>query len=198
MSTLKTTYIQHPSATDPNIELEADGTVSLVVPSTSDTGAPWNIPYIDGGAPGSLAAADEAQALAIAAGLTAAGGLKQVKFVADTTNRSTTSTSFVDLPGSTVSITPTDAANRIVLIFTAMQTHNAVASAQYRFRRDTTDIFTAITQHTGTINHANQIAYSFVETAGNLTARDYKLRFLVAGSTVTVNSYTFTVMEVLP
>jgi len=29
MSTLKTTYIQHPSATDPAIELEADGTVLI-------------------------------------------------------------------------------------------------------------------------------------------------------------------------
>lgn len=30
MSTLKTTYLQHPSATSPNLELKADGTVTVI------------------------------------------------------------------------------------------------------------------------------------------------------------------------
>ena len=44
-----------------------------------DTGAPWNIPYIDGGAEGSLAAFSEDLADAVADGLSAAGGLVAVK-----------------------------------------------------------------------------------------------------------------------
>jgi len=60
MSTLKTTYIQHPSATDPAIELESDGTVlipSLPVPPTpipsfdsrtliTATNATWPVPTL--------------------------------------------------------------------------------------------------------------------------------------------------------
>ena len=46
----------------------------------ADTGAPWNIPYVGPtDNPRVFPAADEAQALAIAAGLSAAGGLVAVK-----------------------------------------------------------------------------------------------------------------------
>lgn len=52
---------------------------NLLVPSTDDTGAPWNISYIDGGAAGTLGKLSEDVANAIAAGLSAAGGLVAVK-----------------------------------------------------------------------------------------------------------------------
>lgn len=42
---------------------------TLLVPSTTDTGAPWSIPYISGGASGTLAALSEDVADAVAAGL---------------------------------------------------------------------------------------------------------------------------------
>jgi hypothetical protein len=56
-----------------------------------DTGAPWNIPYIaPTDNPRVYPAADEAQALAIAAGLTAAGNLKAVKTVVKTDTQANT------------------------------------------------------------------------------------------------------------
>jgi len=67
------------------VSISGNGTVtgidagSLDVVSTDDTGAPWQVPYLDGGAAGSLAAADEAQALAIAAGLSNASNLVSFK-----------------------------------------------------------------------------------------------------------------------
>ncbi len=42
---------------------------NLLVPSTSQTNAPWGIPFIDGGEPGSLAAFTEDVATAVASGL---------------------------------------------------------------------------------------------------------------------------------
>ena len=56
----------------------------------ADTGAPWNIPYVE---PSDLVrdypAADEAQAFAVAAGLSAAGGLVAVRYVEKTNVQST-------------------------------------------------------------------------------------------------------------
>ena len=61
-----------------------------------DTGAPWNIPYVDDSdLVRDFPTADEAQALAIAAGLTSAAAIKQFKFATDSTARTTSSTSFV-------------------------------------------------------------------------------------------------------
>ena len=57
---------------------------NLLVPSTGDTGGPWNIPYIDGGVEGSLADFSEDLADAVADGLSAAGGLVAVKHVLKT------------------------------------------------------------------------------------------------------------------
>ena len=88
----------------------------------ADTGAPWNIPFVE---PTDLVrdypAADEAQALAVAAGLSAAGnagiGSNVVQTVkADTF--STSSSSFVDITGLEVTITPTDASSKILLLAT--------------------------------------------------------------------------------
>jgi hypothetical protein len=86
----------------------------------ADTGAPWNIPYVSPtDNPRVYPAADEAQALAIAAGLTAAGpegiGPNVVQTV-KTDTFTTTSTSFVDITGLTVSITPSSATSKILVI----------------------------------------------------------------------------------
>jgi hypothetical protein len=86
-----------------------------------DTGLPWEIPYIE---PADLVrdypAADEAQALAIAAGLTAAGnagiGSNVVSVVKDDTF-TTTSTSYTDVTGLAVTITPTSATAKVLVTF---------------------------------------------------------------------------------
>ena len=85
-----------------------------------NTGAPWNIPYVE---PSDLVrdypAADEAQALAIAAGLDAAGNAGIGSNVVQTVMTDTfdsTSTSFVTITGLSATITPTSADSKILLI----------------------------------------------------------------------------------
>ena len=86
----------------------------------ADTGAPHFIPYVE---PTDLVrdypAADEAQALAIAAGLTAAGNAGIGSNVVSTTKTdpfTTTSTSVTDVTNLKVDITPTSAASKILVI----------------------------------------------------------------------------------
>jgi hypothetical protein len=84
-----------------------------------DTGAPWNIPYIE---PTDLVrqypAADEAQALAVAAGLSAAGNAgigSNVVQTVKTDTFTTSSTSMTDITGYTVTITPTSDTSKILV-----------------------------------------------------------------------------------
>jgi hypothetical protein len=83
-----------------------------------NTGAPWNIPYVE---PSDLVrdypAADEAQALAIAAGLSAAGGLVAVKhalFTGVQTNSTAAGANFA-VTSLTITHTLADAANKLII-----------------------------------------------------------------------------------
>jgi len=83
----------------------------------ADTGAPWNIPYVE---PADLVraypAADEAQALAIAAGLSAAGVIKQVVQTVKTDSFTTTNTSYTAVTGYTATITPEANTHKILIL----------------------------------------------------------------------------------
>jgi hypothetical protein len=83
----------------------------------ADTGAPWNIPYVSPtDNPRVYPAADEAQALAIAAGLTDASVIRQVVQTVKTDTFATTSTSFVAITGLTAAITPSSATSKCLII----------------------------------------------------------------------------------
>ena len=75
MSTLKTTNVQHPSAADPAIELDAAGKLWL-----------------------------------------AGGKVLQIVRATDTTDQSTTSTTFVDVTGVSVTITPQKSTSAVLII----------------------------------------------------------------------------------
>jgi hypothetical protein len=83
-----------------------------------DTGAPWNIPYVD---PSDIVrdypAADEAQALAIAAGLSLAGGLVEVKTVVktDTQSSSVSAGGNVAVSDLTIAHSIADATHKVLL-----------------------------------------------------------------------------------
>ena len=89
----------------------------------ADTGPPWNIPYVE---PADLVrqypAADEAQALAIAAGLSAAGNPGIGSNVVQTVKTDTFSASVAsgaesgDVTGLTVTITPTTNTSKILIV----------------------------------------------------------------------------------
>ena len=87
----------------------------------ADTGAPWNIPYVE---PTDLVrdypAADEAQALAVAAGLTAAGGLVAVKYAIKTgvQSNSLASGAATEITGLTLTHSLADDANDVLFFGT--------------------------------------------------------------------------------
>ena len=84
----------------------------------ADTGAPWNIPFVE---PTDLVrdypAADEAQALAVAAGLSAAGGLVAVKsaIFTGTQTASVTASSNVAVTDLTITHAVADASNKLII-----------------------------------------------------------------------------------
>jgi hypothetical protein len=112
-----------------------------------DTGPPWNIPYIE---PTDLVrsypAADEAQALAIAAGLSAAGnpgiGTNVVQAV-KTDTFETTTTSFEAITGLSISITPSSDTSKVLLILNvkgASEQDVSNSTALFRVMRGSTAI----------------------------------------------------------
>ena len=104
------------------------------------TGAPWNIPYVE---PADLVraypAADEAQALAVAAGLDNASKLKQIISTTKTDVFSASVASGAisgDVTGLTVTITPTTVASKILLVCSASLSTSGDQRFSYLFYRD--------------------------------------------------------------
>jgi uncharacterized surface protein with fasciclin (FAS1) repeats len=146
-----------------------------------DTGAPWNIPYVE--------ATDlvrdwptdsEALAEAIADGLDAAGIVKQVVSVIPTTMFSTTSSSFVDVTNYTASITPT-ADDSTILGFIGCRYSNTTGStSSAQILRDATAISLSNNDETFSNPSANgsfeDIAVFFTDSPATTSALTYKLQ----------------------
>ena len=83
-----------------------------------DTGSPWNIPYVESADLVSDWPADSLSlANAIAAGLDASGAaVKQIVSASDSSDRTTTSATFVDVTNVTLTITPTSATSKIIVV----------------------------------------------------------------------------------
>jgi len=191
-----------------NFEHVEDAT-NILVPSTDDTGAPWNIPYIDGGAAGTLAAADEAQALAIAAGLSAAGNAGIGTNVAQTIKTdtfSTSSTAFTTVTGLTATITPTSATSKILIIaqvsvspasdqtaHVALAGGNAgnyvgdAASNRVRTVGWVRDVPTDIRSQVST----QMMTISYLDSPTTIAATTYAVQMRVSSGTSHVNRSTF-------
>jgi hypothetical protein len=106
-----------------------------------DTGAPWNIPYVD---PTDLVRdypqASEDLAEAIADGLDAAGNAgigSNVVQTVKTNSFSTTSATFVAVTDFDVTITPTSATAKVLVIASYQQGHSA-NRGEFRLLRDST------------------------------------------------------------
>jgi hypothetical protein len=118
-----------------------------------------------------------------------AGGGKvlQVVRATDTTQRSTTSTSFVDVTGVSVSITPTSATSSIWIIVSAAL--EAVNSTNYAAFQITDSSNTALSGAESSFlgSAINQIPgfLSAYVAAANTSARTYKLRFKVDNASTT-------------
>jgi hypothetical protein len=162
-----------------------------------NTGAPWNIPYVE---PSDLVrdypAADEAQALAIAAGLSAAGnaGIGDNTVQAVKTDVFTlASNTYTDVTGLTVTITPTSATSKVLLIGQiALGNSSNTAVTTAAFYRGTTQLTAYFGDITGSLangfhSHApgnsgnNERTMShgtgvFIDSPGVATAVTYTIR----------------------
>ena len=163
-----------------------------------DTGAPWNIPYVD---PTDLVRdypqASEDLAEAIADGLDAAGnagiGSNAVQTV-KTNAFTTTSASFVDVTGLEVTITPTsDTAKVFVLVqFSAQNASNAQADGL--LLRDSTAICvgsssTAVTNlgYFDPDSRNQTFGHMFVDSPATASSVTYKYQVRTNAGTLLVN-----------
>jgi len=172
-----------------------------------DTGAPWNIPYVaPTDNPRVFPAADEAQALAIAAGLTAAVpagiGSNAITTLKNDTF-TTTSTSFTDVTGLAVTITPTTNTSKVFIVVTVSgQLNNGTANAGFlTLLRDSTSLITpaspgsrtpafvgsAVSPTTGADFAMQTYAFHLIDLPGSAAATTYKLQARVTGGTLYVN-----------
>jgi hypothetical protein len=129
----------------------------------------------------------------------AAGGkVLQVVRATDTTNRTTTSTSFVDVTGMSVTITPKSATSSIIIsaVFNpnVTSTTNASRVAFYQIT-DSSNVAISGAQNIeyGVINSTTAMAYTLYGglnmrgyvTTGSVSAVTYKLRFSVNAASCT-------------
>ena len=131
-----------------------------------------------------------------AAWIPAGGKILQVVRATDSTSRSTNSTSYVDVTGVTVSITPTQTTSRILLLL-MLGIANSPSGANGDIRGTlalttsgnsilTSWIFGLITPDASSINiPATMTAWDVPNTTSTLT---YKLRWLVFNSTSTLSA----------
>jgi hypothetical protein len=168
-----------------------------------DTGAPWNIPYVE---PADLVrdypAADEAQALAIAAGLTSANSvIRQVLQTVKTNTFSTTSNTFVDVTDVEVTITPTSNTNKVLVICTGVATLDNTGSTRRSIQlrlaggNAGTYVGNAAGSRTSSFGQSLSVdtflgredAFTFnavyLDSPATTSAVTYKLQALVSGST---------------
>jgi hypothetical protein len=159
-----------------------------------DTGAPWNLPYP---APSDLVrngpAQFEALADAVADGLTSS--LIITSQVITTTNFTTSSATFVDLTGVTITVTPSAATNRFLLMFTANNQNSSTNSNYFQFQRDSTLLFEEVEDEATAATAPSSVAMMFDEEATNTTARTYKVMARRDGGTLTVLNSAFVVIE---
>jgi len=146
---------------------------------------------------------ESAGTLAIASGAKTSGFGKigQVVQAVKTDTQSTTSTSFVDISGISVSITPSSTSSKIFI--TANITGGHVINDTniiFQLKRDTTDIYLGTTASGSRINasaslytgndsnHADKATMSFVDEPSSSSAITYKVQFKsYSGSAVYIN-----------
>ena len=159
---------------------------------------------------GTNSLADSAVTAAKATGL---GKIGQVVTSTVTTTTSSTSTSYADVSGFTINITPTNTSSKILISWNILNgtdnhsTHQGVA--QLKILRDSTDIF----EHAVQSNYGNWMTstdtITYLDSPSTTSQITYKLQFKKVGSgqTIKFNSIygqsdgvgasTLTLMEIL-
>lgn len=172
-----------------------------------DTGAPWNIPYVE---PSDLVrtypAADELQALAIAAGLTAAGSAGIGDNTVSTVKANTFTTSsatYADVTDLAVTITPTSDTSKVLLVASVLcQINGATNQFGYlNILRGVSSLISPTSPGSRTVGitagpriattngdfSLNAITFAFLDSPATASAVTYQVQARVGGNTLFVN-----------
>ena len=103
----------------------------------------------------------------------------------------TTSATYVDVTGVSVTITPTSATSKILVVVNGLTGNSGNSANVFRLRRDSTDIALGVggtSQETqriypGAANLTSAIAISFIDSPSTTSATVYKLTMKVSGDT---------------
>ena len=174
MSTVKTTNLQHPSASDVGITLGADGSVVLPQGFTGGVGS-------------------------------------NVVSTSKTDGFTTSSTSFVDVTGLSVVITPTSATSKVLVIAHVPLSGTGAQSTRFQVLRGASAIGNgsggsgqAYANYSGDQNPANSNAYVYLDSPATTSATTYKVQASTSSGTAHIGrsavgailSCSITVIEV--
>ena len=129
-----------------------------------------------------------------------AGSVLQVVSTAKTDTFTTTSTSFVDITGLSVSITPTSATSKVLIMYKVVYGNSGTVSTRVRMQlvRDATAIFIGDSagnriRATSIGSNADNVAFSgdwngiFLDSPNTTSATTYKIQFSTQANTGTIN-----------
>lgn len=145
-------------------------------------------------------------------------GVVQVQSTFKSDAFTTTSTSFVDVTGASVSITPTSASNKVlILVATVVGQTDSSNPPRVNLLRGATNISQSTTGTTGNQSNAiytgstsagSGMAIVFLDSPATTSATTYKLQLAATAGTATIGRFasnntfpsvtTITVMEVTP
>ena len=161
-----------------------------------DTGSPWNIPYVE--------AADLVRdwpadsllvANAVAAGLTAANvgiGSNVVQAV-KTDTFTTSSTSYVPVTGLSVSITPSTATSKVLVIVSVFASNTSTAdNSLFRLYRGATSINEGASGYTAYVRETNDVQLThwgavYLDSPASAASTTYSIQGAASDGTLTVN-----------
>ena len=133
------------------------------------------------------------------------GAVLQVVTATDSTQRTTTSGSFVTASNTlSVSITPSSASNKILILMTSGGGNNGTGTASYTVFRGATNLgdgsngFLSIQSNGGQIQ--SQVAVNFLDSPSTTSSTTYQVQFRASANTATLNLNnnpgSITVMEI--
>jgi hypothetical protein len=133
----------------------------------------------------------------------AAAGILQVVQTVKTDTATRSSTTFDDISGLSVSITPSSTSSKILVLAQVVVSANSDAAVFLRLRRDSTDIYlggalgtrtrVSVNNYAASDNRTNSESISFLDSPNTTSAVTYKIQF--AGSAANAVYVNRTVLD---
>jgi hypothetical protein len=134
-----------------------------------------------------------------------AGNVLQVMTTSSISASSTVSTSYIALSGATLTITPSNTANKILVLWSSTSSNSLVAGANVNYRhaifRDTTNLYSTligVDSGSGGLQIKSPIMFSIVDAPSTTSAVTYNIQHHTsnASSTGTFGGGSLTLMEI--